>query len=69
MSVCAACPLWKKVKQSGTVPHLARWFDFMSSLPSCSQATNALCYKQKVAAAQAADLAAGKGGAGESSRA
>jgi hypothetical protein len=62
---CAACPLWKKVKQSASVPHLSRWFDFMSSLPACTGAINSLCYKQKVAAAQEADRAAGKGGGGE----
>lgn len=65
VSLPAACPLWKKVKQSGSVPHLSRWFDFMSSLPSCSGAINSLCYKQKVAAAQEADRAAGKGGGGK----
>lgn len=47
------------------MPHLARWFDFMSAQPACSSAINALCYKQKVAAAQEADRAAGKGGGGE----
>eukprot|EP00775_Hariotina_reticulata_P007441 gene7441-7651_t len=57
-----ACPLWSKLKQSGSVPHLARWFDHHAALPACTAAVQQLDPKQKAAAAAAADLAAGKGG-------
>lgn len=60
-----ACPLWKKVKGSGSVPHLSRWFDFHAELAACSEAVAALCPKSKAAATAAADQAAGKGGGGE----
>ncbi|KAF8056743.1 glutamate--tRNA ligase [Scenedesmus sp. PABB004] len=57
-----ACPLWRKVKQSGGVPHLARWFDLHAALPACASAAESLCPRAKAAAAAAADTAAGKGG-------
>eukprot|EP00878_Enallax_costatus_P010415 GHUV01010871.1.p1 GENE.GHUV01010871.1~~GHUV01010871.1.p1 ORF type:complete len:501 (+),score=123.71 GHUV01010871.1:69-1571(+) len=57
-----ACPLWKKVKTSGSVPHLSRWFDLHAALPACTSAVTELCPTQKRAATAAADLAAGKGG-------
>jgi hypothetical protein len=60
----AACPLWKKVRQSASAAHLVRWFDHMSSLPACAAAVEDLCPTRKREAAAAADTAAGKGGGG-----
>jgi hypothetical protein len=62
--VPAACPLWKKVRQSPSAAHLARWYDHMSSLPACAAAVEDLCPTKKREAAAAADTAAGKGGGG-----
>lgn len=61
----AACPLWKKVKQSGSVAHLGRWFDHHAALPACTAAAEELCPTKKREAAAAADAAAGKGGGGK----
>lgn len=65
-ALLAACPLWKKVKTSGSVPHLSRWFDLHAALPACVSAVADLCPTQKRVATAAADLAAGKGGGGVS---
>jgi hypothetical protein len=61
----AACPLWKKVRQSASAAHLVRWFDHMAALPACAAAVEDLCPTKKREAAAAADTAAGKGGGGE----
>ncbi len=61
--------MWKKVKQSGKVPHLSRWFEHVTELPECKAAVDSydLMAKKKVAAA--ADTSdAKKGGGGESER-
>lgn len=34
-----ACPIWKKISSSGKVPHLARWFAFMSDVPQLKAAS------------------------------
>jgi len=65
IAACHSVSLWNKLRQSNTVPHLARWFDHHAALPACTAAVVQLDPKQKAAAAAAADLAAGKGGGGE----
>jgi hypothetical protein len=55
----AGSPLWKKVRGSGKVAHLARWFDFMAGLPELKEVVAGLDTKKK---AIAESVAAGKGG-------
>eukprot|EP00877_Chromochloris_zofingiensis_P010541 jgi/Chrzof1/5740/Cz16g14040.t1_GTS2[v5.2] len=57
-----ACPMWKKGKSSGAVPHLSRWFDFFAALPECMAAVDELDSKKKAAAEAGASGAMSKGG-------
>ena len=34
--------MWKKLKGSGKVPHLSRWFDNIAELPECKAAVEEL---------------------------
>ena len=34
--------MWKKVKLAGKVPHLSRWFDYVSELPECKSSVDEL---------------------------
>lgn len=63
----AACPLWKKLKSGGAVPHLARWFDHMAGLPECVAAVEELDSRGKPKGSEggAAGSSKMKGGGGE----
>eukprot|EP00195_Chlamydomonas_chlamydogama_P010601 CAMPEP_0202902822 /NCGR_PEP_ID=MMETSP1392-20130828/17067_1 /ASSEMBLY_ACC=CAM_ASM_000868 /TAXON_ID=225041 /ORGANISM="Chlamydomonas chlamydogama, Strain SAG 11-48b" /LENGTH=734 /DNA_ID=CAMNT_0049589629 /DNA_START=191 /DNA_END=2395 /DNA_ORIENTATION=- len=52
-----ANPMWKKVKTSGKVPYLSRWFDFVAELPECKKTVEECEFKKKAApaAAEASD--------------
>ena len=59
--------MWKKVKLAGKVPHLSRWFDYVSELPECKSSVDELDLgaKRKAAAAIEGDIESKKGGGGE----
>ncbi len=43
-----ACPTWKKISTSGSIPHLKRWFDHLSSsLPQLASTIDALDWRKK----------------------
>ena len=61
--------MWKKVKQAGKVPHLSRWFDFVSASPECKSTVEELDFsaRRKGASAVEGSIESKKGGGGESS--
>ncbi|PNW76392.1 hypothetical protein CHLRE_11g467547v5 [Chlamydomonas reinhardtii] len=68
-----ASPLWNKVRGSGKVPHLARWFAFCSEVPQVRAATEELAAlagkKPGAPAAGGADKkGAGAGAAGDNKK-
>lgn len=58
----AGAPTWKKVAPG--VPHLSRWYAFLSGLPQLAGCLKDLDWK----AAKAAGATAGMGGSGERRR-
>ena len=60
--------MWKKVKQAGKVPHLSRWFDFVSESPECKSTVEELDLnaRRKAATATEGTVDSKKGGGGES---
>ncbi len=58
--------MWKKVNQAGKVPHLSRWFDYVSELPEVKSTVDELDLSAKRKAIAAADNAeTGKKAGGE----
>lgn len=57
--------MWKKVQGQGNVPHLSRWFDFVSQLPECKAAVDEFDLNAKKRAAIAADASEKKPGGGK----
>ena len=64
----SAGTMWKKVKQAGKVPHLSRWFDFVSESPECKSTVDELDLnaRRKAATATEGTVDSKKGGGGES---
>eukprot|EP00201_Polytomella_parva_P009213 CAMPEP_0175064070 /NCGR_PEP_ID=MMETSP0052_2-20121109/15117_1 /TAXON_ID=51329 ORGANISM="Polytomella parva, Strain SAG 63-3" /NCGR_SAMPLE_ID=MMETSP0052_2 /ASSEMBLY_ACC=CAM_ASM_000194 /LENGTH=719 /DNA_ID=CAMNT_0016330357 /DNA_START=184 /DNA_END=2343 /DNA_ORIENTATION=+ len=59
------CPLWKKIKSSGKVPHLSRWFDLVSSFPEVQKVVDENDLAKKRAVAAATDSVEAKKGGGD----